>query len=266
MLQEVTLSSEQLNLIVARFGYKAETNVDIVNPAALGTGFVWKTGLPVSEVYNVVECRSQVLKLGNCNFANIYAPSGSQNRQSRRTFFGEDIFRIIRGIGKSIPILGGDFNCVLSPLDTESNFNDKKCPALKDLVDNFNYSDAYRHLDPAGQEFTFCRPSCSASRLDRFYVPQDLLDQIISVKYNASLSDHRYVVLLISLPGIENLPDPVISSSSYWKLNTSILKDEDFLENFSIMYQKLKLKVPEYSNIADWWNLCAKPDFKKYSS
>ena len=182
MLQEVTLSSEQLNLIVTRFGYKAETNVDIANPAALGTGFVWKTNLPVSEVYNVVECRSQVLKLGNYNFANIYAPSGSQNRQSRRTFFGEDIFRIVRGIGKSIPILGGDFNCVLSPLDTESNFNDKKCPALKDLVDNFNYSDAYRHLDPAGQEFTFCRPSCSASRLDRFYVPQDLLDQIISVK------------------------------------------------------------------------------------
>lgn len=143
MLQEVTLSSEQLNLIVTKLGYKAETNIDISNPTALGTGFVWKSNLPVSEVYNVVECRTQILKLGIYNFANIYAPSGSQNRQSRRNFFGQDIFRLVRGLDKSPPILGGDFNCILNSKDTESNFNDKKCPALKDLVDNFNYSDAY---------------------------------------------------------------------------------------------------------------------------
>ena len=68
MLQEVTLSSEQLSLVVSKYGYKAETNVNTTDQTALGTGFVWKSSLPISEIYNVVECRSQCLKLGAYNF------------------------------------------------------------------------------------------------------------------------------------------------------------------------------------------------------
>ena len=62
MLQEVTLSSEQLNVLVSKFGYKADTNIDMTNPSALGTGLVWQSHLPVSDVCNVVECRAQALK------------------------------------------------------------------------------------------------------------------------------------------------------------------------------------------------------------
>ena len=50
MLQEVTLTSEQLTLHVSKYGYSAETNIDINNQTALGTGFVWKSNLPVSDV------------------------------------------------------------------------------------------------------------------------------------------------------------------------------------------------------------------------
>ena len=184
MLQEVTLSSEQLSSQVAKFGYKSETNIDMTNPNALGTGFVWQSHLQVSDVFSVVECRGQALKLGCYTFFNIYAPSGSQNRQSRRDFFGQDIFRLVRGFDNvCYPIIGGDFNSVLSAKDTEKNFADKNCPALKDLVDTFNYADAYRVLHPEGKDFSFYRPSCSASRLDRFYVPANLMGQVESVTY-----------------------------------------------------------------------------------
>ena len=47
-------------------------------------------------------------------------------------------------------------------------------------------------------------------------------------------------------------------------MNTSILKDEDFLENFSVLYSKLQKKKPEYDDIADWWDLCAKPGIRKF--
>ena len=105
MLQKVTVSSEQLNLTVQKYGYKAETNIDIRNNTTLGTGFLWKSNLPIIDVYSVVECRNQLLKFGYFSFVNIYAPSGSQNEQARRSFFGQDIFRIIRGFDKSVPIL-----------------------------------------------------------------------------------------------------------------------------------------------------------------
>ena len=264
MLQEVTLSSEQLSLVVSKYGYKADTNVNTTDQTALGTGFVWKSSLPISEIYNVVECRSQCLKLGAYNFVNVYAPSGSQNKQTRRNFFGQDIFRVVRGLAKSAPIIGGDFNCILSSKDTENNFSDKKCPALQELVNSFNYTDAYRSLHPEGREYTFCRPSCAASRLDRFYLPQYLVGNLKSVTHLASLSDHKYSVMLVSLPDVTKLPEPAISSSPYWKLNTSILKDEDFLENFSKMYQKLQSKKSEFSDIALWWDYCAKPSIKKF--
>ena len=111
MLQEVTLSSEQLSLQVSKYGYKAESNIDVLNPTALGTALVWQSHLPVSEVYSVVECRGQALKLGQYTFLNVYAPSGSQSRQAVRDFFGQDIFRLVRGFNNlSCPVLGGDFN------------------------------------------------------------------------------------------------------------------------------------------------------------
>ena len=81
-------------------------------------------------------------------------------------------------------------------------------------------------------------------------MPPNLLDSVESVTYHASLSDHKYVIMLIDLPNIVKPPDLPISESPYWKLNTSILKDDDFLENFSVMYSKLKLKIPEYPDIA----------------
>ena len=53
------------------------------------------------------------------------------------------------------------------------------------------------------------------------------------------------------------------TSSSYWKLNTRILKDEDFLENFAGLWDVLKLRQEKFSDIADWWNVVAKPNIKE---
>ena len=119
-------------------------------------------------------------------------------------------------------------------------------------------------MNPDGHDFTFCRPSCAASRLDRFYLPPNLQESLLSVSHHASLGDHKYAVMLLCLPGLEKVPGPLPSKSPYWKLNTSILSDEDFLPNFSKMYQKLQLKIPDFPDIASWWDLCAKPAIRKF--
>ena len=173
------------------------------------------------------------------NLLNLYAPSEGIIKQ-------RDVFHLIRGLGSSpYPILAGDFHCVLSAKDTERNFGDKKCPALQDLVSGFNLSDAFRVVKPDVSEFTFHRPNCAASRLDRFYIPQEFVPHIQQVSHHASLGDHHYVVFVVDLPDLEVLPAPPKSSPLYWKLNTSIL-DEDFLEIFETVYQKVKLKISEY--------------------
>ena len=91
MLQEVVLTSEQLNVQVAKYGYSAVTNIDVTSPSTLGTGAVWQSHLPVGDVYSVIECRAQALNIGQYTSINIFAPSGSQNRNARREFFGQVI-------------------------------------------------------------------------------------------------------------------------------------------------------------------------------
>ena len=77
------------------------------------------------------------------------------------------------------------------------------------------------------------------------------------------MGDHKYVKCILSLDNLTKQNIPPKSNSPYWKLNSSILKDEDFLENFAVMYGKLQAKIQDYPDIADWWDLCAKPSIKK---
>ena len=98
-------------------------------------------------------------------------------------------------------------------------------------------------------EFTFYRPNCAASHLDRFYVPQHLVPHVKDVQHHASLADHHYAVADFELPDLANFPSPPRSGQLYWKLNASILQDEDFLHNFSDLFQKLKAKISDFDDI-----------------
>ena len=52
--------------------------------------------------------------------------------------------------------------------------------------------------------------------------------------------------------------------STYWKLNNSILKDEEFLDNFSELWDWLQSQKLNYSDIADWWDDTVKPSIKEF--
>ena len=105
-LQELTITSGQLKLFVAKFGYSADANTNLLDATELGTGMIWKSHLPVTDVTNVVHCRIQMAKLGPYSLLNIYAPSGSNHRQERRDFFGQDIFNLVMG-SSNYPVIAG---------------------------------------------------------------------------------------------------------------------------------------------------------------
>ena len=134
-------------------------------------------------------------------FLNVYAPSGSNNRNERAIFFSRELFRSINLYPGFTWIMGGDFNCVLSPMDVENGigFDQKKCPQLSDLVHSMTFKDMFRFLYPRRREYTFFRPNSAFSRLDRFYVPSCLINHVHLVEHVPSLSDHHGIRLDISL-------------------------------------------------------------------
>ena len=118
-LQEVRLTSEQINLLLGGLGFQAEVNIDPDNPSRPGTAIAWRKNLPVCDVSPIVCCRAQVATLGCYRLLNLYAPSGSDKKHERNVFFGQDVLEALTLHHEAAWVIGGDFNCVLKSVDVE---------------------------------------------------------------------------------------------------------------------------------------------------
>ena len=233
-LQEVKLSSKQIESLMP--GFRADSNIDSENPDAPGTAIVWRNNLKVKSVTSIVMCRLQVATLGSYRLVNIYAPSGSNKKREREQFFGQTVFDLLQLTPKLAFIWAGDFNCILDKKDVENSvgFQQKISHSLDTLVKTAGLVDSFRSLYPYKLEFTFFRPGSAASRLDKFYISSCLLVNVSTVDHIASLSDHCGVKMGITLhdEAATLFQQSLPKRTSYWKLNTAILQEENFLEMF----------------------------------
>ena len=83
LMQEVNVSTEELDSLVDNHGYSACCNVTTEEETARGTAIVWKKNLKLENIYVIQENRVQTAQLGRLNLMNIYAPSGSENKYAR---------------------------------------------------------------------------------------------------------------------------------------------------------------------------------------
>ena len=187
LIQELILNTEDLNVFISSArGFKASSNVDDTDSRKPGTGMIWHESVPVSQVTALEARRMQVAYIGPYPVVNAYPPAGSDNGPGRREFFREQLFRVMRGLGTKLPILGGDWNCVTNIKDIEGgDYAKKKSQDLADLVRDFNMADAFRYLHPDKREYTWARKSKFGSRLDRFYIPQELLQGLLEVSHHS---------------------------------------------------------------------------------
>ena len=116
---------------------------------------------------------------------------------------------------------------------------------------------------PQKQEFTFNRPGKASSRLDRFYIPSSYTGPL-NICHLASLSDHCAVFLQIEIDAINFSAGMNVGRNTYWKLNTSILNDEEFLPSFSSFWSQITKSQAHSIDIAEWWDKQAKPAVKQF--
>ena len=118
LLQEILLDTEHLSTFIAsKRGYKAESNTDGLEPNKPGTAIIWRENIPVTRVASIEPRRLQAAFIGPYPIINIYPPAGSDNGPGRRELFSESLFRVMRGLGGRLPIMGGDWNCVINVKD-----------------------------------------------------------------------------------------------------------------------------------------------------
>ena len=265
-LQEVKISDEELASQVGRCGFTGKVNINIEDSSKPGTAIVWRSSLPVRDVTTIVVCRAHVAYIGAYALLNVYAPSGSDKKYERGSFFSKEVFRALSLHSEPNWILGGDFNCVLKPIDLENGtgFQQKNCIQLADLLKAKDLKDVFRYFHPHSKEFTFFRTTATPSRLDKFYLPTNLLVGVMGVEHIASLSDHCGVVMEVKLENVSNVHINKEGRNTYWKLNVAILKDDEFLGNFADLWSWLKTLKYMYSDIDDWWDQEAKPSIKEF--
>ena len=152
------------------------------------------------------------IKLDNQNLvlANVYAPNDIQQQIK----FYQNLNQTLRGFSDRNLIIGGDFNCALTPKDRES----VKQGSIKHTVIN----DIWREINPQALSFTWHdKASKSQSRLDFFFlITADLV--YLTKESNimpTPFSDHSAIMFNIQLFDQRKKSGP-----GFWKFNASLFK------------------------------------------
>ena len=248
-LQEVIQDTDELTMLVRGKGYKASVSPGPNNKP--GIAILYKEGATTTML------AGQIMRLdtGKLTVYNIYGPSGNQNQEARRDFFGITLLGLLQQEAR-LPILIGDWNCITRNQDTESNPQRKISQELKQLLQQYNYADC--HIKANGDEisYTFQRQHMAPSRLDRAYVPEPWHEKIVESKHIPSLSDHKALAIPLDMP--TNVPRKT-SRQTYWKLNVKVLQHPSFMGTFEEFWQDEIVNKPENQSWADWWEVTFKP-------
>ena len=161
-----------------------------------------------------------------------------------------------------IHIMGGDFNLVL---DVEMDkFRGKKCTnkmsneVIKQKIKADNLVDVWRDKNPEEKFYTWFRakPEPAMTRLD-FFLLHHVLVPLVSATdiVENTFSDHSMITMYIQLE--ENHKGP-----GFWRLNTSLLTDETYIERVSEVIQDVLGQ--QFKDIRAKWNFL-KLKFKEFS-
>lgn len=157
---------------------------------------------------------------------NIYAPNWDDD-----TFMGK-IISLIPDLNSHQLIFGGDLNCVINPTLDRSHSKltnlSKKAKLLSRFMDDIGCVDPWCFLYPVGKSFSFFSPvHHSCSRIDYFFIDQNLLSSVTKVEYlSIIISDHAPVLLDLAFP-LCKLERP------FWKLDRNLLTDDIFCKMIS---------------------------------
>ena len=184
------------------------------------------------------------------NVACLYAPN---RNPARGQFFGY----VLDVVNPDPPtILCGDFNTVFDRgLDRSGSDEDdssrESTPSLIGLFDTCTVVDIWRVLHPSDRSFTWLRPNGSVtSRIDLVGLPTSWVPFVSSCDHlPCPFSGHCAVALSIAVPQV------LTRSPGVWKLNVSVLEEEDYVSLISSFWAFWRETKSDFVIVMDWWEV-----------
>jgi exonuclease III len=163
-LQEIT----RTNIVNIR-GYETFDNI---GTHMRGTSIVARKEFHLTNITTLLTGRAIAAEYKCIQLINIYAPSGTERRAERGHFYNMELPQLIRADHRNM-VFGGDFNCIIDPVDTSGTFRNSR--ALANLIHGTRLRDTWIQ-NPTSPTYTHHSPY-SATRIDRIYVSQELLQK-----------------------------------------------------------------------------------------
>ena len=181
----------------------------------------------ISNVFSDQQGRTIIMDIKEneetVSLAAIYAPN-----EDSRNFFMELSQALTSRSEHKIVI--GDFNLTLDVdldrLNTYHN-NNKAKEEVEQLMDKYLLKDIWRVRYEDTREYSWRKSGNIniASRIDLALVSSGLDQKIEYIQYLSSIkTDHRAIYMVVNIQGVER-------GTGFWKFNTSLLKNQNFLNN-----------------------------------
>ena len=153
-------------------------------------------------------------------------------------------------------IIGGDFNLVLDiEMDKKGGLaktHAKAVKVIKDYMAELDLVDAWRLLNPDGRRYTWRRQKPEIHcRLDFFLVSQSLTCNVTNADILAGFkTDHSLVTIKLALHSNPRGP-------GFWKLNTSLLSEEEYVNQIKTTIKAVQKEYQEDNSVsaASTWEM-----------
>ena len=208
-------------------------------------------------IFNIEENREKV----SC--VAIYAPN-----QDRPEFFKDIAKRLQNRREKKLIV--GDFNVVLDVekdrLNTYYN-NQKAKEEILNLMDEYMLTEIWRDRNPESKMFSWTNkrsiddPRVRASRIDYALISYGLDQNVEHCTYVSSThTDHRAYLIVVDL-------NPIERGTGFWKFNSSLLRDKDFLHQMGRKLEEIVVECESMDPKETWERIKTKVkvESQKYS-
>jgi len=219
-----------------------------------GTAILARHYFPLTNVTSLPMGQAIAADYNGLRLVNVYSPAGMVRRTDNKRFFNSELPALFYVASQSV-LLGGDFNCVLHPTDTTGPFTTSR--ALSDVVRGLALSEAWSQ-GPQRPSYTHFSPT-GATRIDRFYITQDLLLRKSGIEIlPAAFTDHNAVVLCLSIPTVRTG-----WRRGRWKMGPLFVTDAAIKDKVRCAWEKWHRSKQYYSDELMWWELCVKPQLQR---
>ena len=150
-------------------------------------------------------------------------------------------------------MIGGDFNCADSPNDRSNKIVDRSSAKLANLKSSLHLEDVWRHFNPNTIEYSYIDPSGRGfnSRIDLWLGSRNIVSDTLTCVMRQAI--------FIEVKVRHNT-----RGKGYWKMNNSVINDENYREGISklfddtleeygehvpksVLCEYLKIKIKEFT-------------------